>query len=280
MDVYSKVQFITTITNIVAVAIENKRLFRQQLEQERLKKAMELAEEVQRMLIPESFPSGDGYELDSIYRPHFTVGGDYFDITSNFQKNTLAFCIADISGKGVAAALLMANFQAILRSNIEEDVDLTDLIHYLNKSVYRITKSDKFITFFICFVNLENNTVQYINAGHCHPLLYSSGRIENMSKGCIVLGVIPEIADIEMGSFTLESDTMILMYTDGLLDLKNEKDETFDEDHISTFMHTYHHLSAQQFNKTLLKRLKRFKGSQSFIDDIAVLTCKMHIGEY
>ena len=116
-DIYSRIQFITTITNIIAVAIENKRLFKQQLKQERLNREMELASEVQKMLIPEKLPEGKGYEISSIYKPHFNVGGDYIDFIP-FSEDKFAICIADISGKGVAAALLMANFQAILQSLI------------------------------------------------------------------------------------------------------------------------------------------------------------------
>ncbi|HNG90657.1 MAG TPA: SpoIIE family protein phosphatase, partial [Saprospiraceae bacterium] len=110
-DVYNKVQFVTTITNVIAVAIENKRLFKQQLRQEVLNREVEVAAEIQRSLVPTRLPSGKNYQLSSIYRPHFAVGGDYYDVVE-FPDGQIAFCIADITGKGVSAALLMANFQA------------------------------------------------------------------------------------------------------------------------------------------------------------------------
>ena len=153
-DLYNKIQFITTITNIIAVAIENKRLFNRKLEQERLNKEIELARDVQKMLIPESLPKYEHYQLSSIYKPHSNIGGDYLDYIE-FNKNKFAFCIADISGKGVPAALLMANFQAMIQSLIYQYRDLETFVFALNQAVYRITKSDKFITFFIAQVDMK-----------------------------------------------------------------------------------------------------------------------------
>ena len=169
-DMYNKVQFITTVTNIVAVAIENKRLFKRQLEQERLKKEIELASEMQRMLIPAELPHDKKYEFASIYRPHLGVGGDYFDVI-NFNEHRFAFCVGDISGKGVAAALLMANFQANFHSLIRKNYPLDDFVRALNESVIRITHSEKFITFFVAEYNTKTRELKYINAGHNPPIL-------------------------------------------------------------------------------------------------------------
>ena len=110
-DEYTRIQFITTFTNIIAVAIENKRLFKKQIEQERYARDMELASSVQKMLIPDHLPKSKFFEMATVYKPHFTVGGDYFDFIQ-YDERRLTFCIADISGKGVSAAILMANFQA------------------------------------------------------------------------------------------------------------------------------------------------------------------------
>jgi sigma-B regulation protein RsbU (phosphoserine phosphatase) len=273
-DIYNKVQFITTITNIIAVAIENKRLFKKQIEQERLKKAFELAEEVQQMLIPDSFPKEDTFEMDSIYRPHFNVGGDYLDYFY-FNEDVFAFCIADISGKGVAAALLMANFQALLRAHLKFDSKLDEIVRELNEAIYRITKSDKFISFFIGRVNLKTRKLSSVNAGHCPPLLYQDGRTITLNKGCPILGAVERLDEIEVETIDIAPESILISYTDGLVDLKNESGEYFDEDHLKVFVLTHHHLTTSKFNKQLLKRLERFKGTQAFPDDIAILTCKI-----
>jgi sigma-B regulation protein RsbU (phosphoserine phosphatase) len=272
-DIYNKIQFITTITNIIAVAIENKRLFKRQIEQERLKREMELASQVQKMLIPKNLPKGKGFELASIYMPHSTVGGDYFDYIQ-YDEQRFAFCIADISGKGVAAAILMANFQAILQSLIYQYRDLETFMLALNQAVYRITKSDKFITLFVGEINLRTKELQYINAGHFPPFLYMNGHVQRLNKGCTVIGSFDQLPFIEMGELSLNGDGLILTFTDGLTDLKNDKSEYFDEEHIAQVVNEHATLSASEFNDQLLKKLENFRGNQAFPDDIAILTCR------
>ena len=159
-DMYEKIRFITTITNIVAVAIENKRLFKKQLEQQSIKKEMQLAKQMQNLLIPNELPHNEYYELDGIYMPHSSVGGDYFDFIK-FNEDEFAFCIADVSGKGVAAALLMANFQANLQSLIVQRLEAEDFLQRLNKSVLTITKGDKFLTFFYGEYNLKTKQLKF-----------------------------------------------------------------------------------------------------------------------
>jgi len=274
-DLYNKIQFITTITNIIAVAIENKRLFNQQLEQESLRKEMEVASNVQKMLIPDSLPTTDRYELSSIYRPHSNVGGDYFDYIK-FSEDRFAFCIADISGKGVAAALLMANFQAIIQSLIYQYRDLETFVYALNQSVVRITKSDKFITFFVAEVDLTQNTLTYINAGHYPPVLKIGNELKELDKGCTVIGAFDELPEIEEEVIQLHDDALILAFTDGLAELRDKNGEFFEADKISDFVNKNANKSAKEFNDCLLTEINNFKGEQEYSDDIAIITCKIY----
>jgi sigma-B regulation protein RsbU (phosphoserine phosphatase) len=272
-DMYEKVQFITTITNIVAVAIENKRLFKRQLEQERLKREMELASEMQRMLIPKELPIQDCYQMASIYQPHFGVGGDYFDYLE-FPDGKLVFCIGDISGKGVAAALLMANFQANFNSLVHKRTDLDEFIRDLNWSVNRITAGERFITFFIAEFDRYTNVLRYVNAGHNPPLLANKHRTELLKKGCTILGSFEELPFINIGETRIEDETIILTYTDGLVDLKNPAGEYFDESMVLAFVEENHQLSAPDFNARLHERLDKFRGEGGYPDDFTVLTAK------
>ena len=278
-DLYSKIQFITTITNIIAVAIENKRLFNKQIEQERLKREMELASNVQKMLIPDELPKGKGYELASIYKPHFTVGGDYYDCIE-FGEDRFAFCIADISGKGVGAAILMANFQAILQGllyrGINEENNLEKLVRDLNAAVYKITKADKFITFFIVEMDLKRKQIQYVNAGHFPPFMIMADEIIRLDQGCTILGCFDELPPFEIGKLDITNEAILMAFTDGLIDLQNDKGEYFDETNIGPFMKLNTSKNAQDFNDSLLQRLDEFKQQQDFPDDIAVITCKIY----
>ena len=273
-DLYNRIQFITTITNIIAVAIENKRLFKKQLEQERLRHEMELASDVQRLLIPESLPSEEKYELSSIYRPHFNVGGDYLDYIK-FSDERFAFCIADISGKGVAAALLMANFQAMIQSLIYQYRDLETFVFALNQAVVRITKSDKFITFFIAEIDLKNKTIKYINAGHYPPVLQMGKTLRRLDKGCTVIGAFERLPEIEEEKLDLVDEALILCFTDGLVELKNDAGEYFDDELIESFVHEHADESSEVFNEGLLETINNFRGDREYSDDIAILTCKI-----
>ncbi len=273
-DIYSKIQFITTITNIVAVAIENKRLFKQQLERERLKKEIELASEVQKMLIPNVLPKGKGFDLASIYKPHFNIGGDYFDyIFINDHKFVL--CIADISGKGVAAALLMSNIQATIRNLVQDELPLISIVRQLNRRVFELTKSDKFLTFFIAQICMKEKQLNYINAGHFPPLFFQDQKIQFLRKGCTIIGAFEELKDIEEGRLPIDKETLLLTFTDGLTDLQDEQGNYFDEDRLSGFMQKNHYLNASQFNNELMSEVTSFSNGNMFPDDIAVLTCKL-----
>lgn len=273
-DMYNKVQFITTITNIIAVAIENKRLFKRQLEQERLKREMELAAEMQQMLIPKKLPSKPSYELDSIYKPHLGVGGDYFDFIE-FEDGKIVFCVGDISGKGVGAALLMANFQANFHTLINKRTELDSFIRDLNKSVNLITQGERFITFFIAEYDTASHALHYVNAGHNPPVLVNEGELFLLNKGCTILGSFSDLLDVEVGRLTVDGEAIILAFTDGLTDLQNENGEFLSEETLYAFVRNNYKLSASEFNRRLMGRLEGFKGGKGYPDDFTVLACKI-----
>ncbi len=274
-DLYNRIEFITTITNIIAVAIENKRLFKRQLAQERYKKEMELAGDVQKMLIPDHFPKEDLFEMSKIYKPHSNIGGDYLDFIP-FDKNKFAFCIADISGKGVAAALLMANFQAIIQAMIHQYRDLETFIFALNEAVYRITKSDKYITFFIAEIDLKKRSLKYINAGHYPPVLIHGGNISRLKCGTTIIGAFEKLPEIKEEEIHLPDEAFIFCFTDGLVDMQNEKGESFSDELIEKYVNQHWRQTADDFNTGLMKEIESFKGNQDYSDDIAILTCKIY----
>ena len=273
-DLYNKIQFITTITNIIAVAIENKRLFKKQIEQERYSKEMELASKVQKLLIPENLPAEESFTISKIYKPHYTVGGDYIDFF-RFEKEKFAVCIADISGKGVSAALLMANFQAMIQSLIYQYRDLETFVFALNQSVYRITKGDRFITFFVAEFDLKNKTIKYVNAGHYPPMLYQNNKLHKMDKGCAIIGAFDKLNAIEEGSLPLSGDALMVCFTDGLPDLRDTNGDFFGDGKLDQFVLKNGDLSSNDFNNTLLNEIDHFRGTKDIDDDIAVLTCKI-----
>ncbi|MCP4438104.1 MAG: PP2C family protein-serine/threonine phosphatase [Aureispira sp.] len=271
-EAYETIKFISAITNVISVAIENKRLFKRQLEQERQKREIELAVQVQNMLIPSNLPKNDLYEYSGIYQPHKGVGGDYYDFMELGDRE-IAFCIADISGKGVAAALLMSNFQANLQSLIHRKyLSVSKFANRLNSLVLRTTKGEKFITFFIARYHIYKKRLRYLCAGHNPPFMYTEGKLQRMDKGCTILGAFDKLPEIEFGEVYLKDDAFFLLYTDGLTDLRNGEGEFFDDEKVGEFILKNPNLGAKEFNDALMKEVNDFKGDMAFPDDISVLS--------
>ncbi|THH39756.1 PP2C family protein-serine/threonine phosphatase [Neolewinella litorea] len=273
-DMYERVQIITTISNVIAVAIENKRLFRRQIEQERLEADLDLGAKVQGMLIPKDLPANDHYELSAIYRPKLGVGGDYFDFRE-FVDGKLVFCIGDFTGKGVSAALLMANFQANFHTLIRKRTDLHDFVTEINESVFRITDGERFVTFFVAEYDREVHQLRYVNAGHPPAVLVSENEFQLLSKGTTVLGSMDELPMLEVGVVDLPPQALIVTYTDGLTDLQSAAGEPFEEEILYQFARRQYYRSAKVFNENLLAKLEEFRQDNEYPDDLTILTCRI-----
>jgi len=270
-----KLKFVQTITNIVMVAVENKRLFSNQIQQEVLKKELEFAAKMQAMLIPADLPNDANIEASSVYLPHHEIGGDYFDFI-RLSENNVAFTIGDISGKGIAAALLMANFQGYLRTQMIETADLKEFIQSLNSKVCSITKGDKFITLFLGLFNFETRTLKFVNAGHNPPLLFNNNVVSELETGCTLLGMFDELPSIKVGEVVLDKEAVLFNYTDGLIEFENEKGEFFSFERLLAYFESNHQLSMNTFNKKLMDYVNDFKGAGSFNDDITILNCRFY----
>ena len=273
-DVVGQLDFVTAVTNVVAVAIENKRLFKEQVNQKLINREVELAAEIQQALVPRRLPSGLNYEMSSIYKPHFAVGGDYYDVVE-FPDDKVAFCIADITGKGVSAALLMANFQANFHALVPRRPSLEEIVHEMNAAVHRVTDGDRFITLFIGKYDLHTHTLHYINAGHTPPFLIMDGEVIRLTNGTTVLGWMPELPFLEIGGICLTTDALLFSYTDGLTDVCNAAGEDFSEEKLTQFLKENAHLPAKELNTKLLQHVEAFKGDEPYPDDITVLSCRI-----
>jgi sigma-B regulation protein RsbU (phosphoserine phosphatase) len=264
--------FIQTLTNIIVVAIENMRFFKESLRQEALKKEMELASKMQNMLIPSSsiLPKNDKIFMTSFYLPHMDVGGDYYDYIP-LNRNEFGFCIADVSGKGMSAALLMSNFQANLRALFTYDISLDALIEKLNERVLHSANGEKFITLFVGRFNYKTRELQYINAGHNQPMLYQKNKkdLVLLNKGCVGIGMIDEIPIIRKGSVTIEEPSKIICYTDGLVELIDGKQVSFGTKEIEDCIMNNH--SIEENIQAIIKKQGIFEGSAAIFDDISIL---------
>jgi sigma-B regulation protein RsbU (phosphoserine phosphatase) len=267
-------EYIQILANIIIVAIENKRLYKREVEKKQLDKDIDLASKIQNMLIPNNLPKNKLYEFSGLYLPFKGIGGDYYDVI-HINKNEFLFCIADISGKGIAAALVMANLQASLSALVGLNLNPIDMWKRLNRKIYSITKGDSFITLFAAKYNILTRTLEYLNAGHNPPVLISAdGKQKFLKTGCTLLGAFEELPKIELGQEIIGSNTTILCYTDGLTELENNDLEQYGMDRLSKFCQKNHKYGTDIFIKILHEDISKFKENRLFNDDISVLACK------
>jgi len=223
--VLKHLNYIQTISSIIIVAIENIRLFKENLRQEALKKELELAAQMQKMLIPDNnhMPKNPKLVVNGFYYPHYEVGGDYYDCIRLSDVKT-GFCIADVSGKGISAAILISNFQASLRALFTHEIKLETLIEKLNSIVIDNVGGEKFITFFVARYDHETGTLEYINAAHNPPVLYDTvtGEILHLNTTCVGIGMLDEMPSIKKMELTIDNYSKIVCYTDGLSELKGD----------------------------------------------------------
>lgn len=264
--------FMQTFTNIIAVAIENKNLANEAIRQERVKKELELASEMQNMLLPTELPCDKNLDIAAYYKSHQQVGGDYYDVIW-VNDNEIALCIADVSGKGVSAAILMSNFQANLRAGVKHAIDLPELVQDLNEKVISNAKGEKFITMFIAVYNIEKRRLNYINCGHNPPVLKTGNQLQLLKDGCPGLGMLDILPPPKIGELIIEPKTTLLTYTDGLAEVENNENIEFGTEGISETLLQNGDLSMHDLNLKLMTDLTTFKQSQPFIDDIAILSC-------
>lgn len=266
-------EFVQIISNIIAVAIENKRLFKENVQQEMLKRELEMAKEVQSMFIPSSLPQDDHFDFAAVYKPVRQIGGDYYDFIRLSEREVL-FCMADVSGKGVAAALLMANFQAYLRARVSVNADLQSLVIELNDHVVQAAKGEKFITLFIARYTQDNQMLEYVNAGHNPPILCSGNEILVLTSGTTGLGMLEKLHRLESGLIRINHGSLLVCYTDGLVEQENEGGDDFGIEQLQKLVLKNKDLSAAAFNEGLIRDFTSHKGDQPSLDDVSLLTCR------
>ncbi len=267
-------RFVQALSNIIVVAIENKKLAGQQLEQEAFRKELEIASDVQRFLFPEKLPNTERLKVEASYLPHDRVGGDYYDFIP-INANQFLICVADVSGKGIPAALMMSNFQASLHTLLRQTPNLTEIIEALNYQVLDSAKGEKFITFFGAIYDLKLKTMVYVNAGHNPPVLCDHTGIRLLEDGSTVLGAMHPLPFINEGFITDIDNFTLFAYTDGLTETINEDDEEFGIQSLLDYLKDNYKKDLKTIHNDIIINLDGFKGRNAYRDDITLLSCRV-----
>ncbi len=276
-------EFVQTLANVIMVAIENKKLARketiQQALRESLRKELEIARNVQNYLFPDFLPSSGIVQCFASYLPHETVGGDYYDYIP-LDDGRFLICIADVSGKGIPAALLMSNFQASLRTLARRAIDLEDMVRELNFQIKQNAKGEHFITVFIALFDPNTKELSYVNAGHNPPILINGDlKSEMLEAGTTILGFFDPLPFIESVKIEDVDNFLIFTYTDGLTEAMNVDDEQYGIERIEKYISENASVSLDQLHEGLLHEIQLFKGNLAYHDDLTILSCRVSTTE-
>lgn len=251
---------------------------RESIEKERMKKELEMARDMQQQLLPASIPQFSSFDISAMFIPANEVGGDYYDIIK-MDDNKFYLAIGDVSGKGVSAALLMANLQAFLKSICKQNIKLEDATNLLNQLVSENVYEGKFITFFWGIFDNNEKTIEYVNAGHNPPILINDEIKKYLSTDGMLLGVQPTLYRKE--KLLLQKGDLLVFYTDGVTEAKNINEEEFSSQRLEKFLFeernsiNYSMKTSNDILFSIKSEIEKFTRGQSQSDDITCVVVKV-----
>ena len=253
--------FLAAVADQTAVGIESLRLHRQEEE-------FEEAREIQQGLLPSTIPQIPGYDISGAWQPARVVAGDYFDVFK-LSESKVALCVADVMGKGMPAALLMSNLQATVKAFASDGMPPKELCRKINRVISSNTGVGRFISFFYGLLDAEQERLVYANAGHNAPILQRrDGTVIRLEEGGAVLGIFPD-GNYEQGEVELGSGDSVLLFTDGVTEVRNAAEEEFGEERLIGLLAQNREFSAAEVQKRLLEAVTEF--SQGNFQDDATL---------
>ncbi len=265
---------LASLAEQAAVSVEGARVYRAAADRERIDRDLQMAREVQQILIPREIPRLPGLDCAGLSEPAQQVGGDYYDVFA-LDGGRLAFAIADVSGKGVSAGLVMAMFRATLRSHAMTEDSPAEVLRQVNRQVFPDIRDDMFVSVLYGILDLDAGRVVFARAGHEAPLLRrASGEVEIIASPGMAVGIDPGdafeavIADREID---LPADDLLVLYTDGITEARDRVGNEFGRDGLVDAVATSGTAGAAQMVEDVRERIRRFAGDTPQMDDITLL---------
>jgi sigma-B regulation protein RsbU (phosphoserine phosphatase) len=266
-------RLLSIIASESAQILENARLLKEEQAYQAVRAELEVAKNIQQKLLPEELPKMDGFEIAAVNIPANEVSGDYYDLIE-INKQKFALGLGDISGKGMPAALLMANLQATLRGQVIFNDLAKDCINYANTLLFKSTESNKFATLFFTLVDIENKVLSCCNAGHDQPiLLKKSGDIIRLKTGGIPLGFMQDFV-FEEESIVMEPGDTLIMYSDGITEAMDEEGQEYSEEKLLALCNEFSYLSADEIKKRIVSAVHSHARNVPQSDDMTLLILK------
>ncbi len=265
-------RLLSIIATQSAQLLENARLLEEQKALEILQEELRLAREIQKNLLPKEAPVLAGYQVAGHSVPAKRVGGDYYDFL-DLGEERLGLCLADVSGKGITAALLMSNVQATIRSQSRMAPSIGDCVSTSNDMLYASTDSDKFVTMFYGVLDTAANRLDYCNAGHNPPVLLGGSEAVLLETGGPVLGVLPGFP-FESGQVGFEPGQTLLVYSDGFSEAMDSRENEFGDERLRDLAQEYADLAPEEMLSTILEAVQQFCGDGPQTDDMTIMAIR------
>jgi serine phosphatase RsbU (regulator of sigma subunit)/pSer/pThr/pTyr-binding forkhead associated (FHA) protein len=269
-----ELELLTGITNQAAMAISNARLHAQLVEQHKLAREMEIARTIQMNLLPKVYPDMLGFSLSAMSLPAKQVGGDYYDFL-RLPDGRLALAVADVSGKGVPAAILTATTRSYLQSETQyPNATLVQTVQRINRMVHRDVTNDMYVTMVLVYLDDATGEAEYVNAGHSHPiLLRADGRLEFLDTGGFFLGIMPD-GEYQAGRLNFDPGDILVLSTDGVTDILNTRGEPFGSERLLELLQQNRHLNAEEIRNAVYRECLKHRGDADQFDDFTLMVLK------
>ncbi len=265
------------LSNQMVSALTNARLYVESLERIRLQEEVSMARQIQLDLLPSSPPILECSQIYAQSTPSRTIGGDFYDFIE-LDDSRIGVVIADASGKGMPAALMIAQTQAMIRSELNNGNSIATMLANVNQQIVKSTSSEKYVTLFYGELNTKTHEFSYANAGHNYPMLVrSSGEVELLQEGGPIIGALPGL-HYEEATVQLEKDDLLFLFTDGLSEAMNENDEEYTEERICKFIVSHREHDPQSILQNIVADVRTHDPSTPPQDDTTIIALKMNNG--
>jgi sigma-B regulation protein RsbU (phosphoserine phosphatase) len=249
---------------------------REMAERERLRRELEIAREVQEHLFPQRLPSVAGLDYCGRCRPAQQVGGDYYDFLE-LPEGRLGIAIGDVSGKGIGAALMMASLEASLRGQASGGHDLAELMKRVNGLLYEASPTNSYASLFYAEYDPGNRSFSYVNAGHNSPLIVRKSaadcQVFRLETGGPVIGLVQQY--YQQDSLSLEAGDLVVLFTDGVSEAMNARNEEWGEDRLIEVAKTWHRLPALEVMTRILSAVEAFAAGAPQYDDMTLVVLRI-----
>jgi len=271
---YEDITTLEILSNQMVVTLANARLYQESLEKQRLEEELSMARQIQLDLLPKTLPHGDDYEFAAYSHPSRYVGGDFYDFLKT-NRDTTGIVIADVSGKGMPAALMVSQIQAMMRSEVRNTDSLVKILENVNFLMATTTSSEKFVTLFYADFDSKTKTLNYANAGHNYPIVvHPDGGYQFLIEGGLLMGAFEE-AIYKSDSIKLYPGDLVFFYTDGINEAHGSDGDQFGEDRLLDLIINHRMASAKEITDKVVAEVKEFSSADIQQDDMTVIALKI-----